>query len=115
VGTLESEAAENVVQWCLGGRSVGQKSPVDFQHAQNSTELTGVDCSVEVLEMGHLLFQRLRTFGAQLITEDGDLGYSEDPLRPVDYDRVSLELGEEISYMLFVHFECPGKTRMLST
>jgi hypothetical protein len=58
--------------------------------------------------MGHSLFKRLRTYGAHLITEESDLGGSDDLLRPVDYDPVHLELGEEISYMLFVLFECPG-------
>jgi hypothetical protein len=29
------------VQWCLGGRRVRQESPVEVQHAQKSTKLTG--------------------------------------------------------------------------
>jgi hypothetical protein len=34
VGALDSGAREKVVQWCLGGRRVGQKSSIDVQHAQ---------------------------------------------------------------------------------
>jgi hypothetical protein len=52
---------------------------------------------VAVLEMGHSIFQRLRTFGGHLVTEEGDLGCSEDALRWVDDDPVPLELGEESS------------------
>jgi hypothetical protein len=74
VGTLDSGAGENVVQWCLGGRSVGQKSPVEVEHAQKLTELTGGLWRVAVLEMGHSLFQRLRTFGGHLVTEENNLG-----------------------------------------
>jgi hypothetical protein len=29
------------VMWCLGGRRVGQKSPVEVYHAQKTTELAG--------------------------------------------------------------------------
>jgi hypothetical protein len=76
---------------------VGQKSPVEIQHAQKSTELTGGLWRVAVLEMGHPLFQRLRAFGGHLVTEEGDLGCSEDALRRVDDDPVPLELGEESS------------------
>jgi hypothetical protein len=96
VETLDSGAGENVVQWCLGGRSLGQKSPVEIQHAQKSTKLTGGLWRVAVLEMGHSLVQRLRTFGGHFVTEVGNLGCSEDALRQVDDDDpVPLELGEE--------------------
>jgi hypothetical protein len=94
VGALDSGAVQNVVQWCLSGRSVGQKSPVEVQHAQKSTELTGGLWRVAVLEMGHSLFQRLRTFGGHLVTEEGDLGCSQDALRRVDDDPIPLKLGE---------------------
>jgi hypothetical protein len=50
---------------------------------------------VAVLEMGHSFFQRLRTFSGHLVTEEGDLGCSEDALRWVDNDTVPLKLGEE--------------------
>jgi hypothetical protein len=76
---------------------VGKKSPAEIQHAQKSTELTGDLWRLAVLEMGHSLFQRLRTFGGHLVTEEGDLGYSEDALRRVDHDPIPLELGEESS------------------
>jgi hypothetical protein len=76
---------------------VGQKSSVENQHAQESTELTGVLWRVAVLEIGHSLFQRLRTFGGHLVTEEGDLGCSEDALRRVDDDPITLKLGEESS------------------
>jgi hypothetical protein len=88
---------ENVVQCCLGGRSVGQKSPVEIQHAQKSTELTGGLWRVAVLETRHSLFQRFRNFGRHLVTQEGDLGCSEDASRRVDNDPVPLELGEESS------------------
>jgi hypothetical protein len=81
----------------LGCRSVGQKLPVEVQHAQKSTELTGRLWRVAVLEMGHSLFQRLRTFCGHLVTEDGDLGCPEDTVCRVGDDPVPLELGEEIS------------------
>jgi hypothetical protein len=41
MGALDSGDGENVVQWCLGSRSVGQKSPVKVQHAKKSMEVTG--------------------------------------------------------------------------
>jgi hypothetical protein len=40
--------------------------------------------------MGHSFFQRLRTFGGHLVTEEGDLGCSEDALRRVDDDPIPL-------------------------
>jgi hypothetical protein len=85
------------VQWGLGGRSVGQKSTIEIQHAQKSTELIGVLWRVAVLEMCHSLFQRLRTFGSHLVTEENDLGCSEDALRRVDADPIPLKLCEESS------------------
>jgi hypothetical protein len=81
----------------MGGRRVGQKSPVEIQHGQNSTELTSGLWRVAVLEMVHSLFPRLRTFGGHLVAEEGELGCSEDTLRRVDDDPVPLELGEESS------------------
>jgi hypothetical protein len=88
---------EHVVQWCLGGRSVGQISPVEVRHAQKSTELTGGLWRVEVLEMDHSFFQSLRTFGGHLVTEDGNLGCSEVALRRVYDDSIPLKLGDESS------------------
>jgi hypothetical protein len=38
---LDSGAGKNVMERCLGGSGVGQKSPVEFQHAQEAAELTG--------------------------------------------------------------------------
>jgi hypothetical protein len=57
-------------------------------------ELTGFLWRVAVVEMGHSLFQRLRTFGGHLVTEDGNFRCSEDALRRVDDDSIPLELGE---------------------
>jgi hypothetical protein len=54
--------------------------------------------------MGHSLFQRLRTFCGHLVTEEGNLGCSEDSLRRVDDDPIPLKLGEESSQVLFVLF-----------
>jgi hypothetical protein len=76
---------------------VGKKSPVEVQHAQKSTELTGGLWRMAVLKIGHSLFQRMRTFGEHLVTEEGDLGCSEDTLRRVDDHPVPLESGEESS------------------
>jgi hypothetical protein len=53
VGALDSGAIENVVQWCLGGHHVRHKSPIEVQHAEKLTELTGYLGRVAVLEMGH--------------------------------------------------------------
>jgi hypothetical protein len=90
VGALDSGTGENVVQWCLDGRSVGRTSPLEVQHTQKSTELTGVLWRVAVLEMGHSLFQRLRILGRHLVTEKGDFGCLEDAFRRVDDDPVPL-------------------------
>jgi hypothetical protein len=76
---------------------VGQESPVEIQYAQKSTELTGGLWRVAILEMGHSLFQRLGTFCEHLVTEEGDLGCSEDALRWVDDDPITLKLVEESS------------------
>jgi hypothetical protein len=45
--------------------------------------------------MDHSFFQRLRTLGGHLVTEEDDIGCSEDALRRVDDDLIPLELGEE--------------------
>jgi hypothetical protein len=50
VGALDTGARQNVVEWCLIGSCVGQKSPVDFHHARKPTELTGSLWRVAVLE-----------------------------------------------------------------
>jgi hypothetical protein len=60
-------------------------------------ELTGGLWRVTFLEMGHLLFQRLRTFGGNLVTKEGNLGCLEDALRRVDDDPIPLKLGEKSS------------------
>jgi hypothetical protein len=49
-------AGENIMQWYLGGNLVGEKSPIEVQHAQKLMELTGGLGRVAVLEMGHLFF-----------------------------------------------------------
>jgi hypothetical protein len=85
------------MQGFLGGRSARQKSPVEVQNAQKSTELTGGLWRVAVLEMGHSLFQRLRTFSGHLVAEEGNLGCSEDALRRVYDGPIPLNLAEESS------------------
>jgi hypothetical protein len=35
--TLDSGAGENVMEWCLGGSSVGQKAPLKVENAQEMT------------------------------------------------------------------------------
>jgi hypothetical protein len=64
---------------------------------------------VAVLEIGHF-FQRLMTLAGHLVTEEGDLGCSEDALRRVNDDPIPLKLVEESPYVLFVLF----KNRMFS-
>jgi hypothetical protein len=92
MGALDSGARENVVQWCLGDRRVRQKSSIEIQHTQKSTELTGGIGRMAILEMGHSFFQRLETLAGHLITEEGDLRSSKDTLRQVDADAVPLKL-----------------------
>jgi hypothetical protein len=74
---------------------VRQKSPIEIQHAQKSTELTGGLGRMAVLEVVNSLFQRLGTLGGHLVTEEGDLGCSKDALRRVGGDPVPLKLVEE--------------------
>jgi hypothetical protein len=88
VGALDSGAGRKVVQWCLGGRLLGQKSYINVQHAQKSAELTGGLGMLAVLELCHLFFQRLGTFNGYLVTEEGDFGCSKDTLRRVDENPV---------------------------
>jgi hypothetical protein len=83
------------MKWCLGGCGVGQKSPVEVQHAQKTAELTGGLERVAVLKMGHSSFQRSGTLGGHLVTEEGDLGCSEDALYRFDEDLVPLKSVEE--------------------
>lgn len=49
---LDTGSRENVVKWCLVCRCMGQKSPVEVQHAQETAELTGGLGRVTVLKMG---------------------------------------------------------------
>jgi hypothetical protein len=49
--TLESGAGERVMEWCLGS-SVGQKSSIKIEHAEETTELTGGLRRGSVLKMG---------------------------------------------------------------
>jgi hypothetical protein len=65
---------------CLGGSGVGQKSPVEIQHAQEAAELTGGLWREAVLEMSHSIFERSGTLSGHLVTEEGNLGCSEDTL-----------------------------------
>jgi hypothetical protein len=72
-----------------------QESPVEVQHAQKSTKLTGALVRGTVLEVGHSLFQRLGTFGGHLVIEENEHGFSKDARRRVDDDPVPLKLVEE--------------------
>jgi hypothetical protein len=38
---LDSPVGENIMKRCLGSSGVGQKLPVEIQHAQEAAELTG--------------------------------------------------------------------------
>jgi hypothetical protein len=91
VRAINSGAGENVIKWSLDGRLVGQKSPVEIQHAQKSAELTGVFGREAVPEMSYSYFQTSGTLGGYLVTEEDDLGCSEDALRRIDQDRVTLK------------------------
>jgi hypothetical protein len=84
---------------------VGQKPSIEVQHDQKSTKLTGSLWRVEVLEMCHSIFQRLEALGGHFVTEEGDLGCSEDALHRVDEDPVPLKLVEKDPQMLLVLFE----------
>jgi hypothetical protein len=58
-------------------------------------EIDGADWGlwrVAVLEMSHSLFQRLRTFGGNLVTVEGNLGCPEYALRRVDDDPIPLNV-----------------------
>jgi hypothetical protein len=41
MGTLDPGSGESGIERCLDSSSVGQKSPVEIQHAQEAPELTG--------------------------------------------------------------------------
>jgi hypothetical protein len=51
--TLDSGAGENVMEWCLDCSSVGQKSPIKVENAEEATELTGGLRRGAVLQMSH--------------------------------------------------------------
>jgi hypothetical protein len=74
------------VKWCLVCCSVGQESPVVVQHARVTAELTGGFGRLALLKVSHSSFQRFRALDGHLITEEGDIGYSEDAVRRVDDD-----------------------------
>ena len=84
------------MQWCLGGGRMGQKSPVEDNHVQETRRW------LAVLQMSHSLCQRLGSFGRHLVAEEGDLRCSEDALRWVDYDPVLLKLLEKFPQMNLV-------------
>jgi hypothetical protein len=50
-----------------------------------------------VLKVSHSFFQQLGALGGHLITEEGDLGYSEDALRRVDEDPALLKSVEDVA------------------
>jgi hypothetical protein len=69
---------------------MGQKTPVEVQHAQETVELTGSFGRLSVLKMGYPFFQRMDAFGGHLVTEEGNLGRSKDALHWVDEDSLPL-------------------------
>jgi hypothetical protein len=95
IRALDSGAGKNVVERCLGRSGVGQKSPVEIQHAQEAAELTGGLRRGAVLEMGHSIFELSGTLSGHLVTEVGNLGCSEDTLCGFYQDPVLLKLVEE--------------------
>jgi hypothetical protein len=74
---------------------MGQTSPVEVQHAQGMTELSGDLGSSAVVEMGYSIFQRLGTLSGLLVTKEGDHWCSEDVLYEIDEDPVLLKSVEE--------------------
>jgi hypothetical protein len=72
-----------------------QKSLVEVQQAQKMAELTGSLGRVAVQEIGYCFFQSSGTLGGYLVTEEGDLGCSEDSLCQVVEDPILLKLIEE--------------------
>jgi hypothetical protein len=73
------------MQRCPGSSGVGQKSHIEIQLAQEAAELTG-GLRKAVLEMRYSIFERSGTLSGHLVTEKGNLGFSEDTLRWVDQD-----------------------------
>jgi hypothetical protein len=69
---------------------IGQISPVEVQHAQETAELTGCLGRLAVLKMGYS-FQRLRALDRHVVTKEGDLRCSEDALCQVDEDPIPLK------------------------
>jgi hypothetical protein len=65
-------------------------------------ELTGSLGRLAALKIGYSFFQRLGTLRGHLVSEEGDLGCSEDALRRVDEDPVHLKSVEESWQVLFV-------------
>jgi hypothetical protein len=52
-----------------------------------------------VPKLGHLFFQWPGTLSGHFVTEEGDIECSEDTLRRVDHDPVSLKPVEENPYI----------------
>jgi hypothetical protein len=78
---------------------VGRKSPVEFQCAQETAGLTGDLGRFAVLKMGYSFYQRFGILGGRLVTEEEDLGCSEDAFRRVDEGPVPLKSVEENPYV----------------
>jgi hypothetical protein len=66
------------------------RTPIEIQHAEKPTELTGRLRWLVFLEVGHSLLQRLGTVGGHLVAEEGDLRCSKGALSRVDYDAIPL-------------------------
>jgi hypothetical protein len=58
---------------------MGQKSPIEVQCAQKTTELTGGLGRVAVLKMGYSFFQRLGILGGHLVTKEVTSGAWKTP------------------------------------
>jgi hypothetical protein len=67
--TFDSGAGESVMEWCLGPSSVRQKSPIEVQHAQKATELTGGLRRGAALKMGHSFLQWSGSLRKHPVTE----------------------------------------------
>jgi hypothetical protein len=72
ITTFDSGAGQ-VMKWCFGSSGVGQKSPVEVEHAHEAEELTGGLGRRADMKMGYSFFQRLETLGGHLITKEGGL------------------------------------------
>jgi hypothetical protein len=74
---------------------MGQKSPIEVQNVQETTELTGDLRKRAVLKMCHSFLQWSGSLRGHLVSEKGDLVCSKVALRRADWDPVRLKLVED--------------------